>query len=338
MALAAQKQVRQLYVGLDFPEHANVGALKAGTNGDLALLSQDGSAIGAGKKFTLLKKSNNGGLLTSDIVDPSKVKFARSVAYQAPVLGEATISGITANANTLYTVEVVISQFGSLSAENEYVKKAFYKAKTGDNAENIVDGLVKSLSRNFKREEPVTNDTFAYTDAASVVTNEASNVYFTFAKTGTGASAALVITEKTDWADASFNANKMTRQQLDFTVGASFSTLPTIVQTGGTPGVGTGKQVAEMEFFLKGERNDFLRGAGYPHNFEGKYDANVTGSYNAIEIGYYEEGRDEAKKSNKGITIYLPFTNLAGNSVANGLIADLNTILGSGTVAALATS
>ena len=58
MALAAQKQVRQLYVGSDFPQHANVGALKAGANGDLALLSQDGSAIGAGKKFSLLKKSN----------------------------------------------------------------------------------------------------------------------------------------------------------------------------------------------------------------------------------------------------------------------------------------
>ena len=45
MALAAQNQVRNLYVGLDFPGHASVSALKSGSNGDLALLSADGTAI-----------------------------------------------------------------------------------------------------------------------------------------------------------------------------------------------------------------------------------------------------------------------------------------------------
>ena len=57
-----------------------------------------------------------------------------------------------------------------------------------------------------------------------------------------------------------------------------------------------------------------------------------------IEIGYWEEGRDEAKKSNKQLTLAMPFTNLAGNSTINDLISDLNTALGAGSVDALPTS
>lgn len=331
--LAALNQVRHLYVGLDYPGHANVGALKAGTNGDIALLSQDGTAVAAGKKFMILKKNNKGTMLSSDVVDPSKILFAKSVPYVAPVLGSATISGITANANTLYTVEVVIKQFGSYSPENEYVKKAFYKAKVGDTAEHIVDGLVKSLARNFKREEPTLSTTFAYTDAGAVTTQEPENAYFTFAKVGTGAAASLTITEKTTWVDNSFDPDTKTRENIDFVVNANFETLPTIVNVASKTATGSGKQVAAMEFYLKGERNDIYRGAGYPHNFKGTYDAEINGEYHAIELGYFEEGRDEAKKSKKGITVYFED---ADKVAMNVMIADLNTILGAGTVSLIA--
>ena len=330
MALAAQNQVRHLYVGLDYPGHANVAALKAGANGDIALLSQDGTAVAAGEKFMFLKKNNKGTMLSSDVVDPSKILFAKSVPYGAPVLGTTTISGITVNVNTLYTIELVIKQFGSYSPENEYIKKAFYKAKTGDNAENVVDGLVKSLARNFKREEPTLSSTFSYTSAGALVTNEPDNAYFSFAKTGTGAGAALVVTEKTTWVDNAFDPDTKTRENIDFTVGAKFTTLPTIVSTSSKVARGSGKQVAAMEFYLKGERNDIYRGAGYPHNFKGTYDADLAGTYHAVELGFFEEGRDEAKKSKKGVTIY--FEN-GKKTEANVMIANLNTILGAGTVA-----
>ena len=322
MALAAQNQVRNLYVGLDFPEHATIAALKAGANGDLALLSADGTVAAAGEAFMLYSKSNKGTLVSSDIINPANVLYAKSVQYTAPVLGTTTVSALTVDLNTLYTIELVIRGYGSLSPENEYVKKAFYKAVTGDDQEAIVDGLITSLVRNFSREVGATATT---------------NPYFSFAKTGTGATAALVITEKTDWADASFDPDTMQRLNLDFLVNAQFTTLPTVVATASSPGVGSGKQVATDEFYLKGERNDFMRGAGYPHNFKNTYTADPSASYNTIEIGFYEEGRDEAKKSKKSVTVNLPFTNLAGNSVINLLIAELNTVLGAGSVVALPT-
>tara|TARA_R100000541_G_C1893220_1_gene83742 strand:+ start:642 stop:1604 length:963 start_codon:yes stop_codon:yes gene_type:complete len=318
MALAAQNQVRNLYVGLDFPGHATVGAVKSGSNGDLALLSADGTVAASGENFMFLLKGASGTVVSSDLIKPSNVLYAKSIPFVAQTMGTGTISALTVDVNTLYTVEIAISGFGSLSREDEYLKKAFYKAVTGDDQEAIVDGLIVSLNRNFSREVGAT---------------ASSNPSFAFTKTGSGATAALVITEKPV---AKFDANKMTRKGLDFRVNCVATTTPTIVNVAGTPGVGTGMEVAENEFYLKGERNDYMRGAGYPHNLNNVYLADASASYNTIEVGFYEEGRDEAKKSKKSITINVPFTNLAGNSVVNDIVADLNTILGAGSVDAFA--
>ena len=320
MALAAQNQVRNLYVGLDFPGHASVGAVKSGSNGDLALLSADGTAPAAGENLMFLLKEATGTVVSSDIVKPSNLLYAKSIPFVAQTMSTGTISALSVDLNTLYSVEIAISGFGSLSREDEYLKKAFYKAVTGDDQEAIVDGLIVSLNRNFSRE---------------VGASATSNPSFTFTKTGSGASSALVITEKPV---SNFDANTLTRKQIDFRVNCTATTTPTIVNVAGNPGVGTGMQVAENEFYLKGERNDYMRGAGYPHNLKNVYLADATASYNTIEIGFYEEGRDEAKKSKKSITINVPFTNLAGNSVINGLVTDLNTALGAGSVDAFATS
>ncbi len=320
MALAAQNQVRNLYVGLDFPGHASVGAVKSGSNGDLALLSADGTAPAAGENLMFLLKEATGTVVSSDIVKPSNLLYAKSIPFVAQTMSTGTISALSVDLNTLYSVEIAISGFGSLSREDEYLKKAFYKAVTGDDQEAIVDGLIVSLNRNFSRE---------------VGASATSNPSFTFTKTGSGTSAALVVTEKPV---SSFDANTLTRKQIDFRVNCTATTTPTIVNVAGNPGVGTGMQVAENEFYLKGERNDYMRGAGYPHNLKNVYLADATASYNTIEIGFYEEGRDEAKKSKKSITINVPFTNLAGNSVINGLVTDLNTALGAGSVDAFATS
>ena len=95
----------------------------------------------------------------------------------------------------------------------------------------------------------------------------------------------------------------------------------------------------EMERFLLGERGDTFRTNGYPHNLVGpSLVSTADGKYNLIEISYYDEGRDEAKKSKKQLTIAMPFTNLAGNSVANNLVDDLQTVLGASALSDFATS
>ena len=186
-------------------------------------------------------------------IKADNVKHAKSVAYEAPVNKKVTISGLTVDDNSLYTVNIEIDQHGSLSQEDTYLKQGYYKAAAGNDQEAIVDGLISSLNRNFSREVGAT---------------ASDNPYFTFSKTGSGATAALVIEGKTDL--SKFDANKHIKVVDSFKVDVSCETYPTVTITeAGSAGKGTGVQVMEMEYFLLGERGDTYRTNGYPHNLVG---------------------------------------------------------------------
>jgi hypothetical protein len=332
------------------------------------------------------------------------VTYAKAVSYVAPTLGKVTISGLAVpTANELNTVEIVIKGFGSYSPEDEYVKKAFYKTVTGNDAEDVVDGLIASLNRNFSREvgatassnpyfsflkgateqeivvtaaptangdASVTVDGVSYavalldadTDqeaaakiaavldaidgitAAAVATTTVSitstvgvSIVYAAGSTGatatqslTAADASLVIVEKDQ--SQFYVVGKKERTNIDFTADMKTTTLPTVTSVASTPGVGSGKAIASMEWYLKGERNDFYREMGYPHNFENTYEIVSTGTYDLVEIAYFDEGRDEAKKSKKQITIAFP---VSARTNANLFVDDLETATGL-TIAALA--
>ena len=324
MGLAGQNQVRHMYVGNTSVQTGrdDIAAFRASAAvGELMVLGADGQSAAAGEDFKFYLKTEDG-IVSSDTIKAENVLYAKSLDYAPKTLKAATSSALaTPVAGQLVAVELVISGFGSLSVEDEYVKKGFYKVVTGDDQEAVVDGLITSLNRNFARE---------------VGADATSNPTFTFAKSGAGASAVLVITEKEQ---PNFDKDKRTRKQTHFTVNISgLSVAPSVTYTGGYPGVGTSDQVQDMEFYLMGERGDFYRGAGYPHNFDQKYQAVAGTNYNLIEVGYFDEGRDEAKKSKKQVTVCIPFVDLAGNANINLIIADLNTILGAGSVDALATA
>ena len=324
MGLAGQNQVRHMYVGQS--DATNVTSydtlVSAGVVNDFVILSKDGSAVAAGKDFKLFQKDALGNIISSDTIKAGNVLDVRSVAYQAAANKAVTISALTVDVNTVYSVKIEIQGHGSLSQEDTYLKQASYKAVTGNDQESIVDGLISSLNANFSRE---------------IGANASSNPAFTFAKTGSGATSALVITGKEQ--GAGFDGNKKTKVYDDFTVDISCQSYPTVaITTAGSKGVGTGYQVVEMEHFLLGERGDAYRQNGYPHNIVGPELVSVAGgSYDIIEVSYYDEGRDEAKKSKKTVTIAQP-TAAVPNAEVNSLIADLNTILGAGSVAVIKAS
>jgi len=314
MGLAGQNQVRHMYVGT--ADVADFAALKAGSANSLVILGANGAAVAAGEDFKLFQKDALGNIISSDTIKADNVLDVRSVAYTAAVNKLVTISALTVDANSLYTVEILINGHGSLSPEDTYLKQGFYKAVTGDDQEAVVDGLIASLNRNFSREVGATATT---------------NPYFTFAKTGSGASAALTVEGKLY--GVGFDGDKRTRIYNDFTVDISADTYPTVTVTNEQfDGVGTGYQVVEMEYFLLGERGDTYREMGYPHNINGPaLVSTVGGTYDLIEISYFDEGRDEAKKSKKNLTIAMP-TAAVPNANVNSVITDLNTILGAGSV------
>ena len=320
MGLAGQNQVRHMYVGTPV-DVTTVALLKAEAVNSLQLLGATGEAVAAGKAFKMYQKDALGNIISSDTIKPDNVTHVASVAYQAATDKAVTISALTVDVNSLYTVSIEIVGHGSLSPEDTYLKQAFYKAVAGDDQEAIVDGLIASLNRNFSREIGAT---------------ATSNPAFLFSKTGATTTAALVVTGKAQ--SAGFDGNKKTRVYDAFEVDIRCTTYPTVaVTTPAFAGVGTGFQIVEMEYFLLGERGDAMRTNGYPFNLVGPdLVSDAAGTYNIIEIVYFDEGRDEAKKSKKGLTIVAPFTNLAGNAALNTVIADLNTVLGAGSVDALA--
>lgn len=422
MAILGEIQVRNVFVPSDYPGHTNMEALQAGANLDLGVFEPDGTAVTSGSNFMVALKNEKGTITLGDVIDPAKVTYARSVRYAAPQPKSFTVSNITAEVNEHYTVEVIVDGYGSLSVEDELLLLGFYKAKTGDDAEDIVDGLVRTLSNNLSRQEPDNDRTFGYKlkngtvenfrgnsclDVLKITTDGTSEVFTltittgaatagsitltlddvewsipvpvttsagtataianyiqnripgytaassagvvtvtsqkglaetnaTFAAGSTGAVGAVAVTtagvDGTDFAirvqenpnflEDYYITARRDRLQFNFKFNAYFNTVPTVTSIAGNGGSGTGYQVRNLEYYSQGNRQDTFRDLGYPHVFETNYISDLEGEYNFIELGYYDEGRDDPMKSDKQLTIAIESV-----SEANLIITAINLAL-----------
>lgn len=182
MAMIGENQVRNFFI-VNTSSNTTMSTIRGGANLNGAVIQSDGTAAVADEEFALAVKNNQGELSMSDIINPLRVTSAKAIAHSPRVGQWYTISGIgTPTAGTLYQVRIIFKGYGSLSVENEYIKEAYYKAVTGDNAEDVVDGLVKSLARNFSREQPEAGTTFSYTDGDLGAINLPDNLYLDFIK------------------------------------------------------------------------------------------------------------------------------------------------------------
>lgn len=413
-------RIRNIFIAKAFPGHADVDALKAGSLGDLAALQSNGAVVANDSDIIFLSKNNKGSITKSDVILPKNVTSATVTEYSAGVAKKVTVSDITVTANKLYSVDVIFAGYGSLSVENEMILKGYYKAKASDSAENIVDGLVQSLSRAFGRQEPSVGTKTTYTKAGGSTVEIKDNIWFTFKKgftlqtidvdtaptadgnatvtlngvnvtvalldldtdsgaatkiaaaidavngfsssatgtvvtitstsasivsydagvTGTtvtfariDANAGLIITEtQSTWLSKYYVTGKKIRTSLNYTVVVGFNDISTTSTIVGSDPKGSGYQARNLEYYLLGNRQDSYRTMGYPHNFDVEYDTVLTDKYNTVELSYFDVSRDDPKESKKQITILIPYTNLAGNSVTNGLITEINKSLNSSSV------
>lgn len=314
MGLAGINQSRQMYVGQATDAAAGIANLSNAN--DIVILASDGSEASTGDDIAVFVKDALGNVTSSGAIKNGQVTDVRVIPFEAKTLKAYEISGLTVDANSLYSVNITISEHGSLSPEDEYVKQGFHQAKTGDTDLVILQGLAASLNANFSKE---------------VGANASANPYFSFVVSGTAGSAKLTITEKNDWL-VDYDPNKKTRHQLKFTVDVVATTYPTVgVSQAQSAGKGTGYQIQEMEFYLLGARGDSYREGGYPHNISGPgLVSTASGSYNVVEISYYNEGRDEAKKSKQAITLAF-----LDDNTATGSNDDVNTSIIAPLVAAL---
>jgi len=319
MAMIGENQVRNFFV-VNTSVGTTLATVLAAANLDGAIVQSDGTASAAGEDFMLALKNNRSEMTLSDIITPASVTSAKSVIFNARVAQKYTISALTVDANSLYEIRITFPGYGSLSVENEYTISGFYKAKTGDDQENIVDGLVKNLAFNAGKEQPASAGSFTYTLADASTVQLPDNLFLSITKTGTGASAALVVEEKADYLAKYYVTGKKDRLDISFVLQANFTTDPTIVIVAGNPGNGSGYHVRNMEYYFLGNRGDSMRGLGYPHNFEATYDSVLTDDYYLVELAYYSEGRDDPMKSKKQLTL------ACSDKVSiNKIIAEINT-------------
>lgn len=241
--------------------------------------------------------NTEGKTVKTDSIPIANIRYTKSTAYVPKCLRKDVITFDAPIVGQTYTIRFLIRSWGSGSAEDQYFKHVgSYKAKTGDDAEDLVDAMITNATANFAR-EPLP--------------------LFTFTKEGSGANTKLIVTEvQTPWV-----LGKSQGRGLDYTIqfvkinnsgteDYEWGTVTNMFKA--NPGVGTNHIARDQEYFYLGERGDIYRNVGFPHTFDTQYLADTTANYSTIDIAYYttEPHNGGAVQSEKQLTILCKETNV----------------------------
>jgi len=295
--------------------------ISSASDQEIKILSADGTAPATGEDFRVYQKTASG-YEFSDIVKADKVEKVTLATYSAEVQKSVTATVDSATANTTYVLEVRLqNDGGSLSPENFAVVSGYYvTGATAGTVTAIRDGLLESLNHNLSRR---------------------------------GGSEVTATANSTDSIDIDGVAQtvvpgKDIAMQIVFDVyGKSFSNtaardlnteeISVVVNNENSAGVGTGKYAVNLEWFCKGYGNEVYREVSYPANFDTTYYASADGVYNVIHIKYYDDRQSPTvEKQKKVLTILVDkgTDTLGNNASTNGVLDDLQTILGAANVPA----
>lgn len=346
MSALSNQQVRHMYVVTGAATAAAPTNFTSATSGQAAVFNNLGAKT-AGDFAYFLYKNNKGYISKTDNIYKDQVVYAKTTDYSPESFKQVTVTPVNVTAGVKYVLEIQFLDWYSVSPENQYFKLASYTAQTGDDAEKVVDGLVKDLAYQFKNETSSFVSTFSYTPKGGTAINLPANKYLEFSKSGATTAATLVIKEK----EQASNVDKIPAKKLLFNVTVptgegELTTSEKFVNSAGTEvkyhslGQGTGKLIAEQEYFYLGERGDIYRNMGYPNNFETKYMADASKGYVMVDITYFYQGHGEdVQKSQKQLYFVFPFdldatkmpvkaSHNAAKAAAKTLTDALGTILG----------
>jgi hypothetical protein len=330
MSVFGPNQVEEVLIGNAVASETTLATFISGaSDGELKILSADGTAPAVGKDFKVYQKTagdstKNLNYEFSDIVKAKKVEKVILATYAAEVQKSIRATVGSATANTTYVLEVrIYNDGGTLSPENFAVVSGYYvTGATAGTVQAIRDGLLASLNHNLKLR---------------------------------GNGELVTATNSTDAIDITGKAQvvvpgKIVGKQIEFDVfGKAFDNVTLIAEnTGaitltvlaaGSPGRGTGKYAINLEWFAKGYKYDAARYGGWPADFQDRtpYYASAAGVYNVIHIKYFDDrispGLEQQKKV---ITILINkgTDTLANNANTNLILDSLQTILGAANVPA----
>lgn len=315
-------QVGELIIGATVATQTTIQTfISTAANKAVKILSADGSIAAVNKPFKVYQKTSGdaGKSLNyefSDTVEPQSIERITISNFAAEVQKSVTVSGFTGNvyANTTYVVDVkVYNDGGTLSPENFATVSGFYTTNsniTGITPVIVRDGLLKSLQSNFTKRG---NFEVVFATIASPVG---------FSITG---KVQNVAPGKIEGRQIEFDVVAKTYDNVysltNFTQNLGFLTAVTTALS--NPGKGTGKLAVNYEWFIKGIKYEVYRATGYPADFNTPYYADITKTYDVVDITYFKQRKETGvERQYKTLRVMIESGNLTT------FVADLNTITG----------
>ena len=236
-----------------------------------------------------------GGLLRSDLIPVKNImhhKLAEADSQRVP-FKIVTVALNDAISETPVTGQdyILRIKYSIGSIDNQYLKYGVVRAFTGMDAAAFAAKMVESLNNNFKRE---------------------SEPAFTFKVAADGTSIEITETEP-KWVlgtypqrpiDFEVSVDTITNNGIEGPWGVVTTSLPT--EMNDTTSYPNSKKIADLEWFLMGERGDQYKNYGWPNVIPTKYmvDATDKDGYDVINIHYSYVGSNESvQKSEKDIYI-----------------------------------
>lgn len=146
---------------------------------------------------------------------------------------------------------------------------------------------------------------------------------------GTATTAALVVEALAQPLDLGKDEGRRIEFIADLYTVADSEKTPqgTSIKTGGHDGTGNYKQIANLEFFTKGNYGDIYRGMGYPNNFSTVSQTALNTDYHTIDIKFVHEGNGISVHKVPG-TVTIAVSAAGGVTEVNKVINNLETATG----------
>lgn len=312
MSVSSLNQVRHLYVATKSVAAdatlANKGEFKVKTCGDI-------------EKEVYFEVLGPDTVLKSDripVKNINYVKVIKAAAMATPmkkvkVVLDSTVNSGNPIAGQDYILRINLRQFYGMSDQDQYFKDAAVHAVKGMTATAFYQAMEKSLNLSFSRE---------------VGANATSNPYLKF----TASAAGLVIEELPQ----SWHLGTEAQERVYFDVvpttvydGVDDLVWGTVKTEASTTSVGNGKKMADLEYFLLGERGDQYRKIGWPNDIETVGMIDPSKEYDVIEIHYaFTDTGVNSYRTEKDITIAVPSEGGETFVEINKIITAFNTATG----------
>lgn len=313
--VSSLNQVRHLYVAnalvTENKQLLNKGDLRIGTTSNTF------------QKEIYFQVKGYDTVLKSDYIPVKSIVYAKAIKAKdmeihmkkVVVTLKNDVNGGNPIAGQDYILRINLRQFYGMSDQDQYFKDAAVRATKNMQPEAFYKAMEESLNLCFSRE---------------VGANKESNPYLTFSSSAAG----LVIEEK----EQSWNLGTESLERVYFDV------VPTTVYDGVNDltwgkadvqlsennKVGNGKNIADLEYFLLGERGDQYRKIGFPNDIETKGLVDPTKNYDVFEIHYsFSDTGVNSYKTEKDLTIAVPASaETEDYTLINQIIGAFNTATG----------